>query len=67
MRLVPGARRENMIWIVLVMAAFVVPFWKLLPSYGIASPWALVAIVPIGALVLLYVMAFASPRKGGPA
>ncbi|WP_103761525.1 hypothetical protein [Roseovarius confluentis] len=50
-----------MVWVILFMAAFVVPFWKLLPGYGIASPWALVAIFPLGALALLYLMAF-GPR-----
>ena len=56
-----------MIWLILLSVAFVVPFWKLLPHYGIASPWALVAIVPIGALILLYIMAFWARGKGGPA
>ncbi|WP_144435424.1 hypothetical protein [Roseovarius atlanticus] len=51
----------DMFWVILFMAAFVVPFWKLLPGYGIASPWALVAIFPLGALALLYLMAF-GPR-----
>ena len=36
----------------------VVPFWMLLPRAGIASPWALVAAVPIGAVILLWVLAF---------
>jgi len=54
-----------MLWIILLSAAFVIPFWKLLPQYGIASPWALVAFVPIGALVLLYIMAFGAKREGG--
>ena len=53
-----------MVWLILFMAAFVIPFWKLLPGYGIASPWALIAIFPIGTLVLLYLMAFAPPRGG---
>ena len=51
----------DMFWVALFMAAFVVPFWKLLPGYGIASAWALVAIFPLGALALLYLMAF-GPR-----
>lgn len=56
-----------MIWLILLSVAFVVPFWVLLPQFGIASPWALVAILPIGALVLLYVMAFGAKRTGGQA
>ena len=56
-----GIGVADMFWVILFMAAFVVPFWKLLPSYGIASAWALVAIFPLGALALLYLMAF-GPR-----
>ena len=54
-----------MIWLVLLSAAFVVPFWKLLPQYGIPSWWAAVAVIPIGTLVLLYIMAFVVEPKGG--
>ncbi|MEM6579002.1 MAG: hypothetical protein AAF678_10955 [Pseudomonadota bacterium] len=45
------------------LAAFVVPFWKILPRYGIASPRALIAIFPIGTLALLYIIAFLSPGR----
>jgi len=53
-----------MIWLVLLSAAFVVPFWKLLPEYGINSWWAVIAVVPICALILLYIMAFGPKREG---
>ena len=36
----------------------VVPFWYLLPRAGISAPFALVAVIPFGAIVLLYVLAF---------
>ncbi|MEM7060275.1 MAG: hypothetical protein AAF557_22065 [Pseudomonadota bacterium] len=36
----------------------VVPFWFLLPRAGIPSPVALVAFIPICAIILLWVMAF---------
>ena len=64
MKAAERARGDDMVWIVVFMAAFVIPFWKLLPGYGIASPWELVAVFPLGALALLYLMAFAGPRKG---
>ena len=54
-----------MIWLVLLSAAFVVPFWKLLPHYGISSWWSAAAVIPIGALALLYIMAFVAEPKGG--
>lgn len=45
------------------LIAFVVPFWKILPRYGIASPWALIALFPIGTLALLYIIAFVPPGR----
>ena len=49
----------------LFILAFVIPFWKLLPQYGLSKYWALAAIFPLFALALLYVMAFlATPSKG---
>ena len=36
----------------------VVPLWRILPRAGIASPWALAAAVPLGTIVLLWVMAY---------
>ncbi|MEM1065541.1 MAG: hypothetical protein AAGJ74_08580 [Pseudomonadota bacterium] len=35
-----------------------VPFWRLLPKFGLPNWLALFAIVPIFALVLLWIMAF---------
>ncbi|MEM6375357.1 MAG: hypothetical protein AAF689_18450 [Pseudomonadota bacterium] len=48
------------------LAAFVVPFWKILPTYGIARPWALLALFPIGTLALLYIIAFVAPARRSP-
>ena len=47
-----------MIWWFIISAITVIPFWRLLPRFGIPAPVALVAIIPLGALVLLYIMAF---------
>ena len=35
----------------------VVPFWMILPRAGIPAPVALAAIIPFGAVVLLWVLA----------
>ncbi|WP_167853474.1 hypothetical protein [Roseovarius aestuariivivens] len=51
-------------WLILLSLAFIPPFWKLLPRYGMASAWALLAILPVGALILLYLMAFMATPKG---
>ena len=36
----------------------VVPFWRLLPHYGIPKGFALLAVLPVGAVILLWIMAF---------
>lgn len=47
----------------LVMAVLlVVPFWKLLPKFGYSSWISLVAIIPLGALVLIWILAFSEPK-----
>ncbi len=50
----------------LIAAALVAyPFSRILPRYGI-NPWfALFAVIPVGALVLLWIIAFREP--GHPA
>ena len=62
-----------MIWLVLLSVAFVVvfaaliviPFWRLLPRFGIPAWVALLAVIPLGALILLWVMAFRDKLDGG--
>ena len=44
-----------LVWAVLIF----VPFWKLLPRFGINPYFAVMALVPPFALILLWVMAFA--------
>lgn len=35
----------------------VIPLWMILPRAGIAAPWALAAALPLGAVVILWVLA----------
>jgi hypothetical protein len=42
----------------IVAVLLVAPFWRILPRNGIPNWVALVAIIPLGALVLLWVVAF---------
>jgi len=52
--------------LMLVFAALIViPFWRLLPRFGIPNWVSLVAIIPLGALILLWVMAFRDKLDGG--
>ena len=48
----------------LVMAALIViPMFKLLPTYDINPLWALVCVIPLGLIVLLWIMASRSDRR----
>ncbi|MCU9838513.1 hypothetical protein OEZ49_12110 [Ruegeria sp. WL0004] len=47
---------EFLFWLVWTVAT-IVPMLKLLPHFGIDKYWALVCVVPIGAIALLWWMA----------
>jgi hypothetical protein len=57
----------SFIFAVIMAVLLVVPFWRLLPKFGISSWVALVAIIPLGALVLLWILAFRDKIGGGQA
>jgi len=44
------------IWAIWTVAT-VVPMFKLLPHFGIPKGWSVLCILPVGALILLWVMA----------
>lgn len=54
-------------YLVIMAALLVIPFWRILPRYGIPNWVALVAIIPLGALILLWVVAFKDKLDGGRA
>lgn len=45
-------------WWILFAVILVVPFWRLLPRYGMPAPLAVIAVFPLAAVVLLWIMAF---------
>ena len=47
-----------------VAILLVVPFWRLLPRFGLPRWLALVAVLPVGALILLWVIAFRADMPG---
>lgn len=57
----------NLIWFLVIGILVVVPFWKLLPRYGVSKYFALLAVIPAIALVLLWIMAFKDDIDGGSA
>lgn len=48
----------HLIWMVVMAAVLIVPFWFILPRNGMPKWVALVAVIPPGALILLWVVAF---------
>ncbi len=49
----------------LLAAATVVPLFKLLPGFGMNPYWSLVIVIPLGLIVLLWVMAARMDRLQG--
>jgi hypothetical protein len=60
-----GMGGGGLIFMLIFAALIVIPFWKLLPKFGIPNWVSLVAIIPLGALVLLWIMAFRDQFDGG--
>ncbi|QFS82170.1 hypothetical protein FIU97_05205 [Roseivivax sp. THAF40] len=55
----------GILWLLIVGALVVVPFWKLLPRFGIPNWVSIFAIFPVVALILLWIMAFKDGSNGG--
>lgn len=51
-------------WFLLIAVLVVVPFWKILPRYGISKYFALLTVIPAIALVLLWIIAFKDDVEG---
>ena len=51
-------------WLLIFAALLVIPFWRILPRYGIPAWVSLFAIIPIGGLILLWVVAFKDKLDG---
>ncbi len=54
----------GILWFLIIGALIVIPFWKLLPRFGLSKYFALLAIIPAIALVLLWIMAFKDDLEG---
>lgn len=60
----PSEMSGGLLSILIFGALVAYPFSRILPKYGL-SPWfALVAVVPLGAIILLWVLAFREPVAG---
>jgi len=43
---------------IVIAALTIVAFWRILPRAGLSPYWSLVAVVPLGTVILLLVLAF---------
>ncbi len=57
---------EVVLYVVLA-ALTVIPLFRLLPRFGINALWSLIAAVPLGGVILLWVMAARVDRLDRPA
>jgi len=48
----------GLLLMLILAAAVIVPFWKLLPRAGLPSWLSLLAVLPLVAIILLWVLAF---------
>ena len=53
----------GLIGLLIAAALFAYPFSRILPRYGINAWFALFAVIPLGALVLLWIIAFREPER----
>lgn len=51
------------LWWLIISAITVFPLWVLLPRYRLPAPASLIAVIPFGVILLLYVMAFRDELK----
>jgi len=55
----------GVIFMLIFAALMIIPLWRLLPQFRIPSWVSLIAIIPFGVIVLLWVMAFRDKLDGG--
>ena len=57
----------GLIWMAIMAALLVIPFWRILPRFGLPSWVAIFAVIPMIAVVLLWIVAFKDlgDNKGG--
>jgi len=53
-----GMSGSGWVWVLIFAAVLIIPFWKILPRHGIQSWFSVLAVIPIGAVILLWIVAF---------
>ncbi|NNE89323.1 MAG: hypothetical protein HKN27_14735 [Silicimonas sp.] len=52
------------IWGILIALLLVIPFWRILPRHGLSKYLAVLAVIPIFAIALLWIIAFRDEIEG---
>jgi len=60
-----GMGGGGFLWLLIAGALLVIPFWRILPRNGIPNWVAILAIFPLFALILLWIVAFKDQLDGG--
>ncbi|MEM6636508.1 MAG: hypothetical protein AAF667_11510 [Pseudomonadota bacterium] len=54
----------GLIWYLLFTALVVYPLIKIMPRHGLSPMWALLAVLPVGVVILLWIIAFKDQGQG---
>ena len=55
---------QGFFYLLILAVLLIVPFWRLLPRYGISKFYSLFAVLPAIALILLWIIAFKDDLDG---
>lgn len=54
-----------LLWYIVYCGLVIIPFWQLLPRYGFPSALAFLAVIPLAAIALLWLLAFGDTMRPG--
>ncbi len=55
-----GMGAGHLLWMVLMAALIVIPFWQICRKAGYSGFWSLLMLVPLANIIFVYVLAFAN-------
>ena len=53
-----GMSGNGWVWYLAFAALVIIPFWKILPRHGVQPWFSVLAFIPVGAIILLWIVAF---------
>lgn len=48
----------GLLWYLVVAALVIIPFWHILPRHEVPKWFAFIALIPVGVIILLWIVAF---------